>query len=217
MSLQNSNPPLVSADGTNPTRDIDVAAGSAGIAAGVNLALAAAMAKRLDQSWAAGGNVGAPIGACDAGTKGANQSWTIFLIGTRNLIARDLTYAALGRAHSLGRTSNVATLTMPDHPMGVGGTLVIGGPNGGIAGFDGAHAITAVTGATISFASIGPDVPAANTPNLEWGYPFVVGFDVLASQSAKPALPAGFELRSPLATVTTDGAGNIATVTNQVS
>ena len=36
MSLQNSNPPLVPADGTHPTRDINTSVGSAGMDAAMN-------------------------------------------------------------------------------------------------------------------------------------------------------------------------------------
>jgi hypothetical protein len=43
----------------------------------------------------------------------------------------------------------------------------------------------------------------------------VAGLDVIASQSKDdPEMPAGFTLAANFAVVTTDGSGNIATITN---
>ena len=204
------NPPLVSADSTNPTRDIDVAAGSSGNAGMIPMALAAPMAKRLDETWTAGGTVGASAGGCDSGSKGPNETWNVFLIGA-------VFSAAVWRpdVQSIGRSSNVAIVTIPGHPLGVGGTIVIGGTNGGFAGFNGAAPISAVTDDTIEFSNAGADFAAEALATFgQWGLPTIAGFDVIASQSEQPAMPAGFTLVAPLAVVTTDGDGNIATVTN---
>jgi hypothetical protein len=196
--------PVVSANASNPTRDIDTAAGYAGAAGLIAMQLAGTLTKRLDQSFAAGTGGG----ACDAGSKGANQTWTIFLIGAAISVGPWTLETAI---FSLARASNVATLTtMADHPLGAGGTIVIGSANGGIADFDGAFAITEVTADTVVFANSGSNF-TAGLPDA-WGYPIIAGFDVLASQAADPAMPPGFSLKVPIATVTTDGSGNIATV-----
>ncbi len=152
-----------------------------------------------------------PAGACDVGSKGPNQSWTIFLIGPALSVGPA---SSLAKAvSSLAQTSGVATLTMnAAHPLGAGGTIVIGSTNGGINGFSGAAAISSVTTDAIVFANSGPDFAAAELPAVAWGYPVIAGFDVLASQSPDPAMPPGFSLKVPLAVVTTDSAGNIATV-----
>ena len=195
-----------SADG-NPLRDIDIGVGFAGEAGPFPMPNDATLTKRLDQSFAAGSNGG----ACDVGAKGANQTWIISLIGAQLspvLVSPQSALAAL----SLSRASNVATLTASGHPLAVGCTLVVGGPNGGFNGFDGVYAITGVTSNTISFANSGPDFAAANLPTVTWGYPSVLGIDALASQSANPTMPSGFTLKVPLAVVTTDGSGNIATI-----
>jgi hypothetical protein len=212
MSLSDSDAPLVTADTSNPTRDIDVAAGSAGFAGSVNMVLAAAMAKNLSEAWTAGGLLGASQGGCDAGSKGDNQTWNVFLIGAEFAIGTGTSNPSV---QSIARASNVATLTVPGHPLGVGGTLLIGSPDGGFNGFGGAWAIAEVTDDTISFANDGPDFAAASPPMFgQWGLPMVAGFDVIASQSADPALPSGFTLKALLAVVTTDGSGNIASVGN---
>lgn len=198
-----SLPTVTAVDANN----IEVAAGDAGNAGMIELQLATAMEKNLGENFAAGGTEG----ACDVGSKGANQTWNIFLIGVQLSPINPAPQSALA-ALSLSRASNVATLTAPDHPLGVGGTLVIGGPNGAFAGFEGAFAITAVTEDTITFANDGPDFSADELATVTWGYPVVSGFDVLASQSADPDMPEGFSLAVPIATVTTDSGGNIASI-----
>jgi hypothetical protein len=199
--------PVVSANASNPTRDIDVGAGFAGEAGPFAMQNDATLTKRLDQSFSAGSNAG----ACDVGAKGANQTWIISLIGAQ-LSPVPLSPQSALAALSLSRASNVATLTAPGHPLAVGGTLAVGGPNGGFNGFDGVFAITGVTANTISFANSGPDFAAANLPTVTWGYPVVLGIDALASQSANPTMPSGFTLKVPIALLTTDSAGNIASV-----
>jgi hypothetical protein len=198
--------PVVSANASNPTRDVDTSAGYAGAAGLIGMQLAATLTKRLDQSFSAGSNAG----ACDVGSKGPNQTWTIFLIGAALSVGPASSLANV--VSSLVQTSGVATLTIAGHPLGAGDTLVIGSTNGGINGFSGARAISSVTSNTIVFSNSGSDFAAANLPNAAWGFPTISGFDVLASQAADPVMPPGFTLLRPLATITTDGIGNIATV-----
>ncbi len=213
MSLGTSNPPLVSADTSDPTGTIDIAAGSAGFSGRVDMCLAAPMAKSFTP-WSAGGVAGASRGCCDSGSKGADEIWNIFLICAPQPSVIGTGTSELS-VQSIARASNVATIEIPGHPLGVGCTIVVGGPNGGFSELDGAYPITAVTSDTISFASTGPDFAAESPPTFgQWGLPVVAGFDVIASQSLDPELPPGFTLKALIATVTTDGSGNIASVTN---
>jgi hypothetical protein len=201
--------PPVSADATNPTRDIDVGPGCAGIAGLVPVILNAAMVKRLDQVFAPGGISGAPAGACDAGAKGPNQTWTIFLIGNGNLGNRSA--SRQGGVQLITRTAGVATMAAPGHGLGVGSSIFIDG----YINFLGGSTINGVSGNDVTFASAGPDVPASVWGSGNFGMnPYAAGFDVLASQSLDdPTLPAPFTWKVPIATVTTDGSGNIATLT----
>lgn len=178
-------------DATNPTRDVNVTAGRCRDTTDVtNLHLVATMVKRLDQAWAAGGTAGAPAGACDSGTKGANQTWHIFLIAKLGLVVT-----------AMSRTSNVATLTCAGHGSGVGGTLRAFGLG---SGFDGLAAITGVTTNTVSFANAGPDV-ALTTVNGALHL-----FDILASSSyAFQTFPTGWTVKQCLGNVLTDGSANI--------
>lgn len=169
---------------TNPTRDINVSPGRVRDLADVtNLQLVATMVKRLDQAWAPGGTAGVPGGACDSGTKAAGQTWHVYIIGK------------LGQAITqYSRTSNVATVKVPAHGLGLGGTVRVLGVG---AGFDGVAAISAVTTDTISYAD---------------------GFDILASNQAvnaypAPAMPSGWTVKQCLGSVVTDGAANLRAFT----
>lgn len=188
----NDNLHLVN-DATNATRDIDVTAGRVRDDSDVtNLQLAGVVVKRLDQAWAAGGVAGSPAGGCDTGTKGASQTWHIFLIGK------------LGQAvTSISRTSNVATLTIAGHGLGVGGTIR---PQGIGSGFDGVAPITAVTTNTVSYANTGSNVGAVAPPATA----IADGFDTLASQSyLAPTMPSGWTVKQCIGSILTDGSGNI--------
>jgi hypothetical protein len=186
----NDNLHLVN-DGTNPTRDIDVTAGRCRDDSDItNLHLAAAMVKRLDTAWASGGLTGAPAGACDTGTKGASQTWHLFLIGKLGLAVTSFT-----------RNSNVATVTVAAHGAGIGGTVRAYGIGNGA---DAIAAVTAVTTNTISYANVGANVgPIAVTAVADL-------FDMLASQSySVPTLPSGWTAKQSIGSVLTDGSANI--------
>lgn len=186
----NDNLHLVN-DVINPTRDFNITAGRCRDDSDeVNLYLAGTMVKRLDQAWAAGGVAGAPAGACDAGTKGASQTWHIYLMTTYNLAIT-----------SVSRTSNVATISCAAHGLGVGGTV----RNYGIgSGFDAIAVITAVTADSYSYANTGPDLGATSVAA------FANGYDILASQSYPgPTRPAGWNTKQCLGSFMTNGSGNI--------
>jgi hypothetical protein len=178
-------------DVVNATRDINVMPGRCRDDADlINLQLKGTMVKRLDQAYAAGGVTGSPAGACDSGTKGASQTWHIFLI------------AALGVAiTSVSRTSNIATVTAAGHPFGIGGTVRTYGIGGS---FDGLAVITAVTTNTFSYANTGSNVGATTVTAL------ADGFDILASQSyTAPTMPSGWSAKQCLGSILTDPAGNV--------
>jgi hypothetical protein len=182
-------------DANNPNRDIDITPGRCRDDADlINLQLAATMIKRLDQAWAAGGAAASPAGACDTGSKGASQTWHIYLIAKRGLSVT-----------SVSRTSNVATVTSAAHGLGVGGTV----RNYGLGnGFDGLAVITAVTTNTYSFANSGANVGATSVSGT------ADAFDVLASQSyPSPSLPSGWTAKQALGSILTDGSGNIRACT----
>jgi hypothetical protein len=202
--------PPVSADVTNPLRDVDAGPGFAGIAGLIPMILNATMVKRLDQAFAPGGIAGAPAGACDVGAKGDNQIWTIFLIGNPDVGTRSPPGWQRG-VQLITRASGLATMVAPGHGLGVGSSIFIDG----YVNFLGGWTINGVSGNNVTFESPGPDVPASVWGNDEFGMsPYVAGFDVLASQNrTAPTLPAPFIWKCPIATVTTDGSGNIATVT----
>lgn len=181
----------LSNDVTNAARDINVSPGRCRDDSDLtNLQLAAGMAKRLDLAWSAGGAIGASIGGCDTGSKDANQTWHVFLIGRLNLSVT-----------SVLRTSNVATVTAAGHGLGVGGTVRVFGAGGG---FDGLAAITAVTANTFSYANTGADAGATAVTA------FADGFDLLASQSyTAPTLPSGWSARQCLGSFLTDSSANV--------
>lgn len=188
----NDNLHLVN-DATNATRDIDVTAGRVrDDSDATNLQLIGAMVKRLDQAWAAGGLGGAPVGGCDTGTKAATQTWHLFLIGK---LAQAIT--------SVSRTSNIATLAISGHGLGVGGTIR---PLGIGSGFDGVAIITAVTTNTVSYANTGSNVGATTPPATA----IADGFDTLASQSySAPTMPSGWTVKQCIGSILTDGSANI--------
>ncbi len=161
-----------------------------------NLHLAGTIVKRLDQAWAAGGTVGTPAGACDTGTKGANQTWHVYLIGK---LAQAITLVS--------RTSNVATITAAAHGAGVGGTVRVQGIG---SGFDAIATITAITTNTISYANSGSNVGATAANGV------ADLFDVLASQSyPTPTFPSGWTVKQCLGSVMTDGSTNILAFTQR--
>jgi hypothetical protein len=181
----------LSNDGTNATRDFDISPGRWRDDSDViNLQLVAAMVKRLDQAWAAGGKAGSPVGACDTGSKGATQTWHVFLIAKRGLAITQVS-----------RTSNVATFTSAAHGLGIGGTVRSYGCG---SGFDGLAVITAVTADTYSVANTGADAGATAVSAT------ADGFDIVASQSySSPTLPSGWTAKQCLGSLLTDGAGSI--------
>ncbi len=178
-------------DATNPTRDVNVTAGRCRDTSDTtNLHLASTMVKRLDQAWAAGGIAGAPAGACDSGSKGANQTWHVLLIAKVGLVIT-----------AFSRTSNVSTLTCAGHGAGVGSTLKAFGIG---SSFDAIAAVTAATTNTVSYANTGPDVSLTSaSANLQL-------FDILCSQSgAFQTIPSSWTSKQFLGSFLTDGSGNI--------
>ena len=151
VAAQPSDDLHLSNDTAAATRDVDVSPGRVRDDSDVtNLQLASAMAKRLDTAWAAGGAVGASVGGCDTGTKGNNQTWHAFLIGRLGLAVT-----------TFARSSNVATLGIAAHGLGVGGSIRVVGIGGG---FDGLQVITAVPNAnSVSFANAGANVATTST------------------------------------------------------
>jgi hypothetical protein len=182
----------LSNDGTNPTRDLDISPGRVRDDSDVtNLHLAGTMVKRLDTAWAAGGVAGSPAGGCDSGTKGASQTWHMYLIGK---LGQSITAAS--------RTSSVATVTVAGHGAGVGTTARISGIG---SGFDGIAVITAVTTNTISYANTGSN--ASLTPGASAVLDL---FDTLGSQSyPSPSMPSGWTAKQCLGAVLTDSSANI--------
>ena len=179
-------------DVTNATRDIDITAGRVRDDSDVtNMHLAGTMVKRLDTAWASGGAVGTPVGGCDTGSKGANQTWHLFVIGKLN--------AAIT---SYSRTGNVATIAVANHGAGVGGTVRVSGVGSGI---DAIAVITSVTAGTISYSNTGAYIGTTSVTAV------ADVFDVLASQSyAAPTLPTGgWGVKQCLGSVLTDGSANI--------
>jgi hypothetical protein len=191
---------LLSNDGANPTRDVDIGPGRCeDDSFTTKLRLKGTMVKRLDQAWAAGGTIGASVGGTDAGgVKGVSQTLHAYVIGAIGLSVTQFS-----------RTSNVATVTITGHPLGVGGTIAVQGVGSGI---DGDAVITAVTVNTVSYANAGPDIGAtacSATAN---------GFDVLFARQdvhayPSPALPTLFTVKQCLGSVITDGSGNIRAFT----
>jgi hypothetical protein len=187
---------LLSNDGTNPTRDIDIGPGRVEDDTFTSkLRLKGMMVKRLDTAWAAGGVTGSPAGGCDAGgVKGTGQTLHAYVIGAMGLSVTQFS-----------RTGNVATLTITGHPLGAGGTIE---PQGIGSGFDVGAVITAVTTNTVSFANTGANVGTTACAAI------ANGFDVLFSRQdvhayPGPVMPTGFTLKQCLGSVLTDGSANI--------
>lgn len=179
----------LSNDATNPTFVVDFTVGRVrDDTDATNLQLGTAMTKRLDQSWAGGtGN-----GACDTSTKGPNQTWHWYLIGKIGMTPTQI-----------ARTSNVATVTIANHGLGVGSPFRTQGFGNG---FDGLQVATAVTTNTITWSSAGSNVSATSPPATA----LVDGFDILASQSyPTPTYPSGWNAKQSLGSVLTDSSGNI--------
>lgn len=178
-------------DASNPLTDVTCSAGRVrDDSDATNLHLAGTMLKRLDQGWAAGGMIGQPrVGALDTGARGTNKTYHWFLIGRLGL-----------GVTQCGRAANIATLQIPGHGLGVGGTA----RNVGVgSGFDGIAQITAVTANTISYANPGPDqITGACSGTAD-------GFDLLASLSpSAPTLPSGWTVKQVLWSTLTDGTPN---------
>ncbi len=184
-------------DISNPSRDVTATAGRVRDDTDiVNLHLAAAMVKRLDQAWVAGGTAIAPVGGCDTGVKGANQTWHQYLIAKLGLVIT-----------GYSRTSNVVTVDVAGHGLGVGGSFRIVGAGGGV---DCDAVISAVTTDSLSFANVGADTVGSVAVTAVG-----VGFDLLASQSypTPASMPAGWTAKQCLGSFLTNGAGNIIPVT----
>ena len=147
---------------------------------------AAALVKRLNQSWLGGtGN-----GACDTSTKGNNKPGTLCnwqtCDGAVGLLAHVKRRVVDGRSHG----------------MGVGGTARVYGLG---LGFDGLQTITSVTTNTFNYSNAGSN--ASGTPPAT---ALCDGFNVLFSQSyASPTLPSGWTVKQCLGSVLTDGSANI--------
>lgn len=184
-------------DGSNPTLTSPVTAGRVrDDSDATNLQLAATIYKRLDTGWAAGGATTPGNGGCDTSTKGADQTWHAYLIGKLGMTVTQ--YA---------RTSNVATLTIIAHGLGVGTTARV---NGVASGFNGLFAITAITTDTISYASTGSNVATT----AAGGSAVCDAFDTLFSQSYNsPTMPSGWTVKQCLGSILTDGSSNIRAFT----
>lgn len=187
-------------DGLNPTRDMQLSPGRVRDASDVtNLQIAATLVKRLDLPFAPGGAAGAPAGMLDTGsTKLASKTYHAYLIGRLGLAVT-----------SRSRSANVATLTIAGHALGVGGTLRSLGVG---AGYDAVAAITGVTAGTVSYANAGPDEGATAVAGA-----VADGFDMLASQQdvnayPTPVLPAGWTVSQCLGSVLTDASANITPI-----
>lgn len=187
---------VLSNDGTNPNTDIQISVGRARDQADTtNLQLAGAMLKRINLPWAAGGAVGSPAGVLLSGSSFlASKTYHFWLIGN------------LGQAATqCSRTSNVATVTVANHGLGVGGTARVTGVGGG---FDAVAAITATTTNTISYANGGSNVGATACAGT------VDGFDVGATQQdaqgyPSATLPSGWTVKQCIGSVMTSGAAVI--------
>lgn len=184
-------------DGTNPNTDIQISPGRAPDGSGLYwLALAGTMLKRIDTAFAAGGSSGNRKGMLLSGSSWlASKTYHLWLIGAIGLAVTSVT-----------RSSNVATVTITGHPLGVGGTIRVYGVG---SGFDTAGAvITAVATNTVSYANTGADVGATGATAV------ADGFDVGATQQDAqnyPAatLPTGFTHKQCLGSILTDGSKNI--------
>jgi hypothetical protein len=176
-------------DATNPNYEVDVFPGRVSDDTDITLIqIAATLVKRLDQSWAPGtGN-----GACDTSTKGNNQTWHAYAIGRTGMAITNI-----------ARTSNVASLTVAAHNLGVGSTVRVLGIG---QGFDGLQVVTAVTTNTFNYSNGGSNVGSVAAPATA----LASGFDVLFSQSyPSPTMPTGYNVKQCLGSVLTNASGNI--------
>lgn len=182
-------------DAGAPTTTIDVTPGRVRDDSDItNLQISTTMVKLLGTSWAAGGNAASPKGALDSGSLGNNQTLHVYLIGK---LSQAVTQFA--------RASNVATLTIAGHGLGVGGTARVVGVG---AGFDGLATITAVTTNTISYANTGVNISATAAGGT------CDGFDLLASQNyPTPAMPSGWSVKQCLGSFLTDGSALVRAMT----
>ena len=180
----------LSNDSATPNTVVDIAVGRVRDDSDVtNLQLAAAMAKSLSSSWVAGGVPGTPAAGCDTSSIGASQTWHAYLIGR---LGQSIT--------SYTRASNVATLAVANHGLGVGGTVRATGT----FVVDGLYPITAVTTNTISFNNTGANVATTPCGGI------VDGFDCLFSQSyPSPALPSGWTTKQCLGSVLSNSSSQI--------
>lgn len=192
---QTSDNLLLIEDPSAPTTTINVSPGRVRDDSDItNLQLASLMVKKLNTSWAAGGNAAVPQGMLDSGSIGNSQTYHAYLIGRLGLSVT-----------SFSRTSNVATLTISAHGLGVGGTARIIGVG---QGMDGLQTIGAKATNTISFANTGADIAATAAGGI------CDGFDVLASLSyPSPALPSGWTTKQCLGSLLSDGSGLIRAFT----
>lgn len=182
-------------DTTTPNDKITVTAGRVrDDADSTNMVLVATLFKSLAVAWAAGGaTTGASGGACDTGTKGNSQTWHIFAIGKINMVPT-----------LIARTSNVATVTVAAHTVGVGSTVRVSNLG---AGFDtSGAAVTAVTTNTISYANTGSNVSSSSVT----GSPTVDAFDVIAGQTiGTVTMPTGWTVKQRLGSVMSSSAAAI--------
>lgn len=196
VAAQVSDNLVLSNDATNATRDIDISPGRCrDLADTANLQLAGIMVKRLDQAWAAGGVAGSPVGSLDTGSsRQASKTYHVYLIGK---LGQNVTQRS--------RTTNVATLTIASHGLGIGGTVRVIGVGGG---YDGVFPITGVATNTLTYANTGSNEGATGV-----AAGIVDGFDVLSSQQdvnayPGPVLPSGWTVKQCLGSVLTDGSTN---------
>jgi hypothetical protein len=180
-------------DSGNPTRDVDVFPGRVSDDSDITLiqlqsAPSGVLIKRLDQSWAPGTNQG----GCDTSTKSNNQTWHAYVIGRTGMVVTNV-----------ARTSNVASLTVASHNLGVGSTVRVLGIG---QGFDGLQTVTAVTTNTFNYNNAGGNVSIVAAPATA----LASGFDALFSQSyPTPAMPTGYNVKQCLGSVLTNSSGNI--------
>lgn len=187
LSTQGAGNLTLSNDGSSPTFVVDIASGRVSSDDDTVLLPFPGQTKRLDQSWAPG----TATGGCDTSTKAANQTWHAYIIG------KGLTPT------NFARTSNVASLTIPAHNLGVGSGIVVVGIG---QGFDGFAVVSAVTTNTLNFSNAGPNVSTTAAP----GTANALGVDAIFSQSyPTPAFPTGYSFKQCLGSVITDGSGNI--------
>jgi len=179
----------VSNNGLNPTRDFDVSAGRVrDDSDAANMRLVAALTKRLDLAFAPGTNAGA---LASGSSKLASKTYHEYLIGRLGL-------AVTNRL----RVTNVATLAIAAHGLGVGGSIRVVGIG---SGYDGHAIVSAVPDSGhVSYANTGADEGStAATGTLD-------AFDVCAERSdLSLTLPVGWTVKQALWSLLTDGSANI--------